>query len=248
MHPIKHFITITKHRHQVMLLCFRIGLYGQGLRHDLSKYTLTEFWRGAKYYQGDRSPNNREREVNGFSVSWLHHKGRNRHHFEYWLDYDEDRPGHMKGMRMPRRFVAEMFCDRIAACKTYQRDGYTKESPARFYYRALGKFFMHPQVRRELSFLLTMLAEKDERETLDYVKKHFLKGDPVPESWVEYEDLRAFDRAFGIDTDTRRDGPEEEYMRREAEAMRRMGVPREAGAEAEIPADAVLRNDETRLG
>ena len=37
-HPIKHFITITKHRHLVMKLCFKMGLYKQGLLHDLSKY------------------------------------------------------------------------------------------------------------------------------------------------------------------------------------------------------------------
>ena len=82
MHPIAHFKTITAHRHLVCRYCFRLGLYGQGLKHDLSKYSPTEFWRGAKYYQGDRSPNDAERMKNGTSLAWLHHKGRNRHHFE----------------------------------------------------------------------------------------------------------------------------------------------------------------------
>ncbi len=218
MHPIKHFKTITRHRHIVMLLCFKIGLYRQGLLHDLSKYSLTEFWRSAKYYQGDRSPNNYEREINGYSLSWLHHKGRNKHHFEYWLDYDENRPGSVKGMPMPRRFIAEMFCDRVAACKTYQKEKYTKESPARFYYRAMGKFLMHRKVRRELSFLLTMLADKDEEETLNYIKHSYLKNKPIPDEWVEYETLGKFDKAFGIDPN-REDGPREAYMLREEQAM-----------------------------
>ena len=70
-----------------MRYCFRIGLYKQGLLHDLSKYEPVEFLVGCKYYQGDRSPNNAEREATGISRSWLHHKGRNKHHFEYWVDY-----------------------------------------------------------------------------------------------------------------------------------------------------------------
>ena len=122
MHIWGHFKTITKHRHKVMRLCFRIGLYRQGLMHDL------EFPKGCIYFQGDRSPNNKEREVTGISLSWLHHKGRSKHHFEYWLDYDETRPGCMRGMRMPRRYIAEMFCDRLAACQTYEKDKYTQKA------------------------------------------------------------------------------------------------------------------------
>ena len=71
----EHFKTITHHKLLVMDGCFRVGLFKQGLLHDLSKYTPTEFLVGAKYYQGDRSPNNAEREDIGYSSAWLHHKG-----------------------------------------------------------------------------------------------------------------------------------------------------------------------------
>ena len=77
MHPWLHFKTITKHKLMVMGYCFRIGLYKQGLLHDLSKYSPAEFLVGCRYYQGDRSPNNAEREATGVSTAWLHHKGRN---------------------------------------------------------------------------------------------------------------------------------------------------------------------------
>lgn len=86
MKLIKHFITITRHRHKVMRLCFKVGLYKQGLLHDLSKYTPSEFIPGVKYFQGNRSPQAKERELFGYSAAWLHHKGRNKHHFEYWVD------------------------------------------------------------------------------------------------------------------------------------------------------------------
>ena len=87
MHPIAHFKTITRHRNLVCKYCFRLGLYSQGLKHDLSKYSPAEFISGAKYYQGNRSPNDAERKATGVSLAWLHHKGRNRHHLEYWVDY-----------------------------------------------------------------------------------------------------------------------------------------------------------------
>ena len=87
MHPVKHFRTITKHRHKVIAHCFKAGLGFRGLFHDLSKYSPAEFIPGAKYYAGTRSPNITERELYGYSSAWLHHKGRNKHHFEYWTDF-----------------------------------------------------------------------------------------------------------------------------------------------------------------
>ena len=82
----KHLFTITKHRFMVMKHCFKIGLVWRGLMHDMSKYSPSEFWAGVKYYQGNRSPQAKEREILGYSSAWLHHKGRNKHHFEYWKD------------------------------------------------------------------------------------------------------------------------------------------------------------------
>ena len=87
MHLFDHLHTVNTHRRWVRHYCWKLGLVRQGLTHDLSKYSPTEFWRSVKYYQGYRSPNDAERIANGVSLSWLHHKGRNRHHFEYWIDY-----------------------------------------------------------------------------------------------------------------------------------------------------------------
>lgn len=85
-----HFKTITHHKKLVMQHCFRVGLYYQGLTHDLSKYSPVEFLPGVRFYQGDRSPNDAERKTKGYSAAWLHHKGRNKHHLEYWVDYSAE--------------------------------------------------------------------------------------------------------------------------------------------------------------
>ena len=170
-----HLCTITYHRHMVMRFCFCVGLYRQGLLHDLSKYSWTEFRVGCKYYQGTRSPNNAEREETGYSRAWLHHKGRNRHHYEYWIDYSM-KPGEgMIGLEMPVNYVVEMFLDRIAASKIYERDAYTDRSPLRYYERGAAEMMIHPKTRKLLRHLLEMLAEKGERKTLSYIRNTILK-------------------------------------------------------------------------
>ena len=122
MKAVQHFRTITKHKILVMKECFRVGLYRQGLLHDMSKYGWTEFRVGCKYYQGTRSPNNAERETLGYSSAWLHHKGRNKHHYEYWIDYSINPGGKLVGMKMPKKYVAEMVIDRISASKNYLKE------------------------------------------------------------------------------------------------------------------------------
>lgn len=178
MHPWKHFKTITKHKLLVLHYCFRIGLYWQGLTHDLSKYSPTEFLAGAKYYQGNRSPNNAQREATGVSSSWLHHKGRNRHHFEYWIDYGIQCKTVIEGMPMPRKYVAEMVMDRISASRVYLGENYTDRAPYEYYRKSKADlWFVHEKTKRQLEFLLKMLAMKGEKKTLNYIRFRFLKGE-----------------------------------------------------------------------
>ncbi len=175
MRAWEHFKTINHHKRLVMQGCFAVGLYKQGLMHDLSKYEPVEFLVGCKYYQGDRSPNNAEREDTGVSLAWLHHKGRNKHHFEYWIDYGIGKDVGIVGMKMPERYVVEMVMDRIAACKTYMKEGYTDRSPLDYYEMGHHKYIIHPETDALLKDLLEMLAEKGEKETFAYIKNDLLK-------------------------------------------------------------------------
>ena len=174
-----HFETITRHKLLVMKYCFACGLYEQGLAHDLSKYSPTEFCRSVKYYQGYRSPNDAERIANGVSLSWLHHKGRNLHHFEYWIDYclREDGSVYIGGCKMPKKYVAEMFCDRIAACRVYQKEKYTDASPWEYYQRSkdlkhtdAGRY-MHADTAALLERWLLMLKEQGEDAAFAQIRK-----------------------------------------------------------------------------
>lgn len=175
----KHLKTITRHRMLVLAGCFRVGLYWQGLVHDLSKYSPTEFLVGVRYYQGYRSPNAAERAEKGYSESWMHHKGRNRHHYEYWSDMDMQTRTYVP-VRMPRKYLAEQIMDRRAACMVYQGDAYTDASPYEYFITSREQALMHPENRRELEFLLSMLAKEGEKKTFAYIKNHVLKGKPYP--------------------------------------------------------------------
>ena len=175
MHSIKHFKTITRHRHLVIYHCFKAGIGWQGLRHDLSKYSPTEFWPGAKNYQGTRSPNEAEREQLGYSPAWLHHKGRNRHHFEYWTDYNP-KTKKVSPVKMPFCFVAEMFCDRLAASKIYQGKAYNPGHPLSYFLRGKATRFIHPETSAELEKMLNLLAEQGEDAVFSYIRQKLKAG------------------------------------------------------------------------
>lgn len=180
-----HLRTINRHRHKVIAHCAKAGILWQGLRHDLSKYSPTEFIPGVKYFQGTRSPNEAERELNGYSLAWMHHKGRNRHHYEYWTDMNRETKCY-EPVPMPRRYFVEMVMDRRAACMTYQGKAYRDDSALQYFERSREKDLMHPETSRQLRFILGMLAEKGEAETFSYLRRSVLKGKPFP--WEEAQD------------------------------------------------------------
>lgn len=166
----KHLHTINHHKWLVLKSCFKAGLYKQGLLHDMSKYSPTEFFVGAKYYQGTRSPNDAEREAKGYSAAWLHHKGRNKHHLEYWIDYSLENGKQMSGLKMPTKYLVEMFCDRVAASKNYNGKKYTNSDPLNYYLHSKSHYMIHPETAQQLEELLTMLKEKGEDETFKYIR------------------------------------------------------------------------------
>ena len=170
-----HLRTINAHKLTVMKYCFKAGLYKQGLLHDLSKYSPAEFLTGVKYFDGSRSPNSAEREEKGYSGAWLHHKGRNKHHFEYWIDNKPDGDKKMAGIKMPVKYVVEMFCDRIAACRVYLKDKYTDASPYEYYERSQDHYMIHPETDRLLKKLLILLRDHGEERTFAYIRKRVLR-------------------------------------------------------------------------
>lgn len=165
-----HLKTVCCHRHCVIKHCFKAGIPFQGLFHDFSKFSPYEFFAGVKYYLGNKSPNEAQRQRFGYSSAWLHHKGRNKHHFEYWTDYSKI-AGKVIPIKMPLKYVKEMFCDRVAASKIYQGKNYNNSHPYEYFLRGKPNRFIHEETSELLENLLLMLKDKGEKETFAYIRK-----------------------------------------------------------------------------
>lgn len=175
MHAFRHFRTVFRHRRAVIRHCAKAGILWQGLRHDLSKYSPTEFKAGARYFQGTRSPNECERETIGYSTAWMHHKGRNKHHFEYWTDYHPE-TRRMTPVKMPLRYVAEMFCDRVAAGKIYKGERFTQEDPLAYFLKGKPSRSIHPETSALLESLLRLYAEQGEDAAFAHIRALLRRG------------------------------------------------------------------------
>ena len=143
---LKHFITITKHRHLVMKYCFKMGIFKQGLLHDLSKYSFTEFFEGVKYYSGTHSPIKDCKKEKGYSKAWLHHKGRNKHHFEYWYDFNAPD----KTPVIPYKYLVELICDNLAASITYMDKNWTPESQLEYFKNRKDLIYLNKDIKKLL--------------------------------------------------------------------------------------------------
>lgn len=173
-HFFDHLRTVNRHRRLVRQHCFRCGLYWQGLTHDLSKYSPAEFIPGVKYFQGDKSPNNAQRAAEGYSSAWLHHKGRNKHHYEYWYDVDPVTKKSVTGLGMKPRYIAEMLCDRIAACEVYYGNKYDQTLPWQFFDRTRYYHQMHPSTEKILEESLLLLRDKGEEALYKHIRENIL--------------------------------------------------------------------------
>ena len=112
-----HWKTIRTHRKWVKYYCYMAGIPWRGFTHDLSKYSPTEFFESARYWTGSSSPITEAKKAQGYSRAWLHHKGRNRHHWAYWTDnYSEGTTTHL----MPCNDFVELVCDFLGAAR-YRR-------------------------------------------------------------------------------------------------------------------------------
>lgn len=154
-----HFKKICTHKYWVAKYCFKAGLYWRGLMHDMSKFSWTEFWESAKYYQGDSSPINVCKADKGYSLAWQHHKGRNPHHYEYWTDRYDDAT---VAIEMPYKYAAEMICDYIGAGKAYMGDKFTFAREYQWWIKKLTTLpKMHENTKLFVTAVLLFLYERE---------------------------------------------------------------------------------------
>ena len=168
----KHLMTISKHKWYVMMFCFKCGIYKRGLLHDLSKFGPTEFFSSAKYYTGVRSPIDSEKAHKGYSIAWQHHKGRNPHHWEYWIDnlgsYEN------KPCRMPKEYIIEMICDWLGAGIVYSKKKPDYDEPYRvpldYYKRGRNYYILEKKTQDVVELMLAIIADEGINAFCKYAK------------------------------------------------------------------------------
>lgn len=155
---VQHFVKVCKHKHYVRQYCWKLGLYKQGILHDISKFSPIEFWESVKYYQGDRSPIDACKEENRYSNAWLHHKGRNKHHYEYYID-NLDKGG--TAIQIPFLDSVELICDCLGAGKAYMKNNFSYEKEYIWWLNKIKKpLLMHSQTKLFITIVLDELSSK----------------------------------------------------------------------------------------
>lgn len=154
----QHFKTICKHKTIVYQECKACGITWQGIIHDLSKFSPIEFLPSARHFQGNRSPIEAEKEDCGYSVAWLHHKGINKHHWEWWMDFDDN--GQIIANKIPSKYVVEMICDWVGAGKVYSNEKWTQEAPLDYFNKVRKGRYFHPDTERLITYLLETIKDE----------------------------------------------------------------------------------------
>lgn len=155
----RHFAKICKHKWWVFYYCCKAGIPWRGIKHDMSKFSPVEFWESVKYYQGDRSPIDACKEANGVSKAWMHHKGRNSHHYEYYVD-NFDKGG--TALQMPFIDALELICDYLGAARAYFGKDFSFRKEWEWWLnKASNPLFMHSQTKAFITLTLWHLQDNE---------------------------------------------------------------------------------------
>lgn len=164
-----HWRTVRTHRKWVRHYCHLAGITWRGIKHDLSKYSPVEFFESARYWTGIGSPINEAKKHKGYSRAWLHHRGRNPHHWAYWADNFSEG---FTVYPMPRDDFVEMVCDFLAAGRAYSgvKFSYTGERTWWLHERENGSRAMNEKNKKMLDIIFS---------DLEYAEDHMMSGCPT---------------------------------------------------------------------
>ena len=138
----KYIKQILLHKKYVLEECTACGIFWQGIKHDLSKFSKEELVPSAMYYDYDNVERTDEIAKN-YAKAWCHHKGRNPHHWEYWIDISSE--GNIITNKIPYKYVVEMVCDWIGAGKVYEKTKWDQSSPLAYYSAVRKGRHFHPE-------------------------------------------------------------------------------------------------------
>ena len=173
MNYFNHLKTVLTHKKWVNKYCKMAGIPWRGIKHDLSKFSNIEFKESCKYWTGNRSPIDNCKDENGYSKAWQHHKGRNTHHWEYWIDNIGD--GHPNAILMPYEDCVEMICDFLGAARAYMGSNFTYTKEYEWWLEKRKHVLMHPVVKEFVDVVFIFL-KKYHTNPKAIINEEFLSG------------------------------------------------------------------------
>ena len=159
---IGHIKTVTKHKWIVFKLACKAGIHWRGFWHDFSKFSPTEFGESIKYYVGVHSPITEAKKDKGYSDAWLHHKGRNKHHLEYWIDFDAKPVVPV----IPYKYAVEKVCDDLSAGMVYNGKNWKQDTQYNYYMLQREKVLVHPKIDNFLTEVFLQVKENGVKQTI----------------------------------------------------------------------------------
>lgn len=161
----KHFKLVMTHKKFVFRACRKAGIPFRGLMHDMSKFSVVEFSESVKYFTGVSSPIDEAKKDKGLSMAWLHHRGRNKHHWAYWVDNLTD--GGIPTL-MPYKYALEMACDFIGAGQAYMGESWSFDTPYDWFLaQEKDRSKIHPSIVAFLDCIFWTMKEQQSYEALD---------------------------------------------------------------------------------
>lgn len=179
-----HIKLVLRHKKYVFIAMKDCGHPIQGMLHDLSKFSLAELIESVKYFQGDRSPIEAAKEEKGYSSAWFHHRGRNKHHSQYWVDISF---GEIRPCKIPWKYLVEHICDTIGAGKAYMGNKWTNSVPIDYWNSKDSKSYYHNDTRSILEYVYLLIKEYGWEDTAELIKNGVIKD--IYEN-VPYDEVR----------------------------------------------------------
>ena len=156
-----HIKRILVHKYWVFVYCKRYGIVWRGIKHDISKFHPIELLESIKYFDPKTSPIPLCKADKGYSLAWLHHKGHNDHHYEYWVD-NLDSGG--TPIKMTFECVLEMIADWMAAGKAYNGKSFTVLDEIEWFNKFVER---NPKIHKETILLI---------DSILWYEEHLLKN------------------------------------------------------------------------
>lgn len=172
MGMIKHLILTFQHKYFVFLFALRLGIPYRGFMHDWSKLSFEELLTSGKYYTGVQSPQIQERNANdNYSKVSVHHVGRNKHHWQYWVDY---RGFNTLVYCIPYVYAVEFVCDSLAASRVYNGKHWERGDAYQYFNHYCDKCLMHPSIKEFASDCFAKFRDEGFKGlTKTYTKEHY---------------------------------------------------------------------------